>query len=119
MIPQRHAFRKMEICIAENSQTVSIQPKVFRYKKNRIFPKKSGFSENFTPENLWSLTYPGFERRDKQCFVKIKLTDTVFVTFVPSLCPLWLTSVTINFRRYAVDRINSEGFQNIRVSDRI
>jgi len=30
--------------------------KNFRVFKNRIFPKKSGFSENFMPENLWNLT---------------------------------------------------------------
>ncbi len=30
---------------------------IFRVFKKPDFSKKSGFSENFMPENLWNLTY--------------------------------------------------------------
>jgi len=33
-------------------ERISRQTKVFLYTKNRIFPGKSGFSENTAPENL-------------------------------------------------------------------
>ncbi len=37
----------------------SRQTEAFVYSKNRIFRKKSGFSENFMSENLWNLAYDG------------------------------------------------------------
>jgi len=36
---------------------ISRQTKIFVYSKNRIFSEKSGFSENFMPENFRSADY--------------------------------------------------------------
>ncbi len=36
---------------------ISRQTKVFVYSEKPDFSEKSGFSENFMPENLWHLTY--------------------------------------------------------------
>ncbi len=57
--PKTHALN-LNVFILYSNHKIKIDNAVvpirkFSGIKNRIFPEKSGFSENFTPESLWSL----------------------------------------------------------------